>query len=304
MSTASAGAGDVRTAQVETEADGCGSSLIVGSVRYLGGLGLLAVGSARAAIWPRTPAPSLVACALRSFDRIIWPGLVLVTLLQASLGAFLAMQAFFSATFRDGSGAVVGLGMLRNLGALVSGWTISAVAPALFIQELWGPREGLDRGDPFSVPDRAVKLGEKMDERVAIEPARLAASRIIACALAAVVLGLWGAVIGIGMGMSVADSLLGVMPGVYAGKLVEMVTPFDLFSLAVKSICFGGLAGLAACYEGLRGEGEGAEAGLPGPMFRAACASMLGIMVLNGSYFTLAYLSGDPGGPAVQQWIR
>ena len=74
----------------------------------------------------------------------------------------------------------------------------------------------------------------------------------MACALAAPVLGLWGAVIGIGMGMSVADSLLGVMPGVYAGKLVEMVTPFDLFSLAVKSVCFGGLAGLAACYEGLR----------------------------------------------------
>jgi phospholipid/cholesterol/gamma-HCH transport system permease protein len=210
------------------------------------------------------------------------------------------MQAFFSATFRDGSGAVVGLGMLRNLGALVSGWTLAAVAPALLITELRGPREGLDLGDPFSVPDRAVRRGEKVDERVSVERARLAASRIVACALAAVVLGLWGAVIGIGMGMSVADSLLGVIPGVYAGKLVEMVTPFDLFSLAVKSVCFGGLAGLAACYEGLREE----EAGLSGSMFRAACVSMLGIMILNGSFFTLAYLSGEPGGPVVQQWIR
>ena len=31
---------------------------------------------------------------------------------------------------------------------------------------------------------------------------------------------------------------------------------------------------------------------------------MVGIMVLNGTFFTLAYLSGDPGGPAVQQWIK
>ena len=163
--TASASAGDARAIGSGLEDGEGGSSLLVGSVRYLGGLGMLAAGSIRAAIWPRTPAPGLVASTLRSFDRVLWPGLVLVTFLQASLGAFLAMQAFFSATFRDGSGAVVGLGMLRNLGALVSGWTLAAVAPALFIEELRGPREGLDRGDPLSVPDRAVRLGERRDER-------------------------------------------------------------------------------------------------------------------------------------------
>lgn len=271
---------------------------LAGAIAYFGGFGLLAVGMIRVLLRPRGEAPPLAASCGRCIDRLVWPGFVLVTCLQMSLGAFLSMQAFFGATFRDGTGAVVGLGMLRNLGGLVSGWVLAGLTASLFIPELRHSHAGLD-DDPLSVPDREATRGARADDRIAPEPARLALVRFLAGVLAGPVLALWGALVGIGFGMMVAHSLLGVVPGVYLGKLLEMVRVYDILSLALKGAGFGGLAALAACHEGLRPGSQTSGAALAGAMFRAVVLTLFGMSVLNGSWFTLSYMSGAPQGPFV-----
>jgi phospholipid/cholesterol/gamma-HCH transport system permease protein len=267
-------------------------------VAYCGGLGLTTMAALGGLFTRRGEAPSILAGIGRCTDRLVWPGLAIVTLVQASLGGFLAMQAFFGATFREGSGAVVGLGMLRNMGSLVAGWTLAAVCGSLFVRELRSSHLGLD-GDELSVPDRDAARGLRADDRIAPAPRRLVTARVAAGALAGLVLSLWGAGIGIVCGLLAADSLLGVPSGMYVQKLSEMVVPFDLLSLGLKGLVFGAFAAVAACHEGLRaGEGS-APALVPAAVFRAVVTTLIAMSVLNGTYFTLAYLSGAPAGPVL-----
>ena len=43
-------------------------------------------------------------------------GFPLVGLVHIAMGSFLSLQAYYGSTFVDGTGAVVGVGLLRNLG--------------------------------------------------------------------------------------------------------------------------------------------------------------------------------------------
>ena len=54
-------------------------------------------------------------------------GTPLVGLVHVAMGSFLSMQAYFGSTFLDGTGAVVGVGLLRNLATLMTGLTLSGL---------------------------------------------------------------------------------------------------------------------------------------------------------------------------------
>lgn len=274
------------------------ASLVAVPVAYLGGLGLTTLAALGGLFTRRGEAPSILAGIGRCTDRLVWPGLAIVTLVQASVGGFLAMQAFFGATFREGSGAVVGLGMLRNMGSLVAGWTVAAIAAMLFVRELRSSHLGLD-GDELSVPDRDAVRGLRPDDRVAPAPRRLVTARVVAGALAGLVLSLWGAGIGIGCGLIASQSLLGVPSGIFAQKLLEMVEPFDILSLGLKGALFGAVAAIAACHEGLRAGDNAPAALVPAATFRAVVTTLIIMSVLNATFFTLAYLSGAPEGPVL-----
>ncbi len=63
-------------------------------------------------------------------DELWWlllTGTPLVGLVHVAMGSFLSMQAYFGSTFLDGTGAVVGVGLLRNLATLMTGLTISGL---------------------------------------------------------------------------------------------------------------------------------------------------------------------------------
>ena len=63
-------------------------------------------------------------------------GFPLVGLVHIAMGSFLSLQAYYGSTFVDGTGAVVGVGLLRNLGGLMTGMTLSGVLAARMIPEL------------------------------------------------------------------------------------------------------------------------------------------------------------------------
>ena len=48
-------------------------------------------------------------------------GFPLVGLVHIAMGSFLSLQAYYGSTFVDGTGAVVGVGLLRNLGGIMTG---------------------------------------------------------------------------------------------------------------------------------------------------------------------------------------
>lgn len=270
---------------------------VLGVLAYLGGLGGLAAAAARAAIRPRGPAPAMASAVAHHLDDLIGRGLPLVALVHVPIGSFLAMQAFFHATFTEAVGAVVGIGLLRNLAPLLTGMVLAALLVVRIVPELRrGEFAGLD--DPSgSVPDRDVRRGVRPDDRPAPEPARLAAVRILAAAIAGPVLATWGAVIGLLIGLVLARAKLGVSAGIFMGKLAEMIQPGDAAGLVGKAMLFATVAALIACHEGLRGGNDRRDA--TDAAYRAICVALTAMLVINACWFTLEYLSGPPFGPSL-----
>jgi phospholipid/cholesterol/gamma-HCH transport system permease protein len=230
---------------------------------------------------------------VRQLDAMLVPGIPLVGLVHVPLGSFLAMQAFYNATFTEAVGAVVGLGLLRNMGPMATGLCLAGLLASRITPEL---RErapsGLDDAS-LAVPDR----DSPTDTRVDVEPARLAAPRILASLLVGPILALWGTMLGTLVGMLIARSMLNVSFPIYLGKILEMLRPIDVSGLVVKGAAFALVAAVLACHEGL-GTRRDPQA-IRSAVFRATCLAMLGILAINSCWFTVAYLSGDPFGPAI-----
>lgn len=264
---------------------------------YLGGIALLALAVVRALLVPRRGAARLLPIVVRRLDEMLLMGLVLVALVSAPMGSFLAMQAFFLATFREASGAVVGLGLVRNLAPLLTGLVLAGMLATRIVPELRRrPWTGLD-DDPHDVPDRDVAAGRQADPRIEPTPGQLAAVRVVAAVLAGPILTIWGTVVGFGMGMFIARGFLSVSPGIYVNKFLEMLEFRDPLGLAFKSLVFPLIAALVACHEGLRGDDDPRL--VPMATWRALTVSIVGMLMVNDAWFTLSFLSGSPFGPAV-----
>lgn len=275
---------------------------ILDVVHYLGGFGLLGVSAFRSIVRPRGEVPSLAPAVARHLDRIFRFGLPLVGLVHVGLGSFLAMQAYFGATFLDGIGPVVGVGLVRNVGPLMSAMILSGLLSALYTSELRGPdRDALDR-DPTWLPDRDVLAHhEEAGARPPIEPARLAASRMIAATLAGPVLGVWGALVGIAVGYFVAAGLLNVRGPAFWDMFFQMLWVRDVAGVILKGMAFGLAVSWFACFEGLR-HGEGPAVNpldTPGIALRAACLGTCAVLLGNSSWFLLFYHAGPAFGPTL-----
>jgi phospholipid/cholesterol/gamma-HCH transport system permease protein len=259
----------------------------------LGGMALLLGRAARAGLTPRRDSPPLLRAILANAGWMLGMGLPLVGLVHVSFGSFLTMQAYFGATFTEAAGIVVGLGLIRNIAPLLSGFILAGLIAAKITSDLrGGPSPGLD--DPRSLPDREVSRGLRPDSRPVPTTGRIALARLVAAALVGPVLSIWGAFVGTAVGVLVARSMLGQAPEIFLGKIAGMLDTIDVAGLAVKGVCFAGGAALIATYEGLRPESQG------GPdAFRAALRSVVMILFLNFTWFNLVYLAGNPFGPNV-----
>ncbi len=272
---------------------------LLNALAYLGELGLLALAAVRELVRPSHSGPRLGPALIRQLDGLFLQGLPLVGLIHIGLGSFLAMQAYFGATFTEASGAVVGLGLIRNVAPMLTGFTLAGLLSVRIAAELGGGiRPGLD-DDPTLVPDRLVRLGREPDQRVTPDPARVVLVRVASAMLAGPILTLWGAAIGTGIGCLIARAMLAVSPGIYFGMILQMIQFRDAVGLILKGLIYPGVACLLACHEALRaGSRREVDRKAP-PAFRAMVLSVLAILFVNFTWFNLAYLSGHPFGPSV-----
>ena len=146
-------------------------------------------------------------------------------------------------------------------------------------------------------------------------PGRLAAPRIIAAALASMLLALWGFVVGTVVGWQAAGSLMGLSSDMYFLMFYRMIWFRDVVGMIVKGLLFGLVPATICCFEALRvvrltaGEtssrtASGNRSGssdLAAPIVRAACLSMMSILLLNMTWFMLVYHAVPVYGPSLLQ---
>jgi phospholipid/cholesterol/gamma-HCH transport system permease protein len=252
----------------------------IASVAYLGGAAIVLASAARSIVRRTGAGPAFVPALMWQFGRVLGLGLPLVGLVHVGLGSFLSMQAYFGGTFVDGTGAVVGIGLIRNVAPLVSGMVLAGFLAPLYITELRArTRAAADR------PDAAP-----------LDTGRLAAARIAAATLAGPIMGFWGWLVGILVGWRVAQSLLGVSTSMFVDMFTEMLWARDVLGVVVKGGLFGLFGALFACHEGLRG---GTPESTATDSVRSICLAGLAIMVFNSTWFLLVYHAGPPFGPTL-----
>ena len=84
-------------------------------------------------------APGFLKTLMHQLFWMLVTGLPLVGLVHIAIGSFLSLQAYYGSTFVDGTGAVVGVGLLRNLGGMMTGLTFAGILAARMIPELRDP---------------------------------------------------------------------------------------------------------------------------------------------------------------------
>ncbi len=269
--------------------------LVVGTVGHLGATAALLVSAAWAFVRPSDDADDvgMWSATLTELSWMLCVGCPLVALVHVAMGSFLSLQAYYGSTFVDGTGAVVGVGLLRNLAPLMTGLTVAGFLPVRVVPELLDVQRRRRADGPESAPS----------------PGRLAGSRLLAAAVATPLLSLWGFVVGTLVGWQSSQSLMGVPSEMFFMMFVRMIWYRDVVGVLVKGTLFGFFAAGLACSEGLsRDRSESAEdgSGVAGAVYgaailRASCLSMAAILVINMTWFVLIYHAVPIYGPSLLQ---
>jgi phospholipid/cholesterol/gamma-HCH transport system permease protein len=301
---------------------------VLTALGYAGGVTILALGAAGSLLRPALRRESQVAAppfARTLINQLVWMlgmGIPIVGLVHVAMGSFLSLQAYYGSTFVEGTGAVVGVGLLRNLGGLMTGMAFAGIVAARMIPELrilarryaWSERHPDARGSTTR-QDFVAAAGGPDDGLLAIAPAPMAAPRIAAAGFACLLLSQWGVTVGTIVGWLASQSLMGISTETFFMMMLKMMWFRDVTGLVAKGIMFGALSGAICCYEGLGagllddgpgGAGSGSADPAHGaappwtmPVFRAVCLSCLGILILNSSWFMLVYHAVPFYGPTL-----
>jgi phospholipid/cholesterol/gamma-HCH transport system permease protein len=274
---------------------------VLTATSYVGGAVLLSLGAVGWLLRPdNDSAHGMPGFALTTARQVSWMlayGFPLVGLVHMAMGSFLAMQAYYGSTFIDGTGAVVGVGLLRNLGGMMSGMILAALLAARMIPELRRLSSLLTVDDAQSPLPAAV---------------RLAAPRIAAAAIACPLLSLWGVAVGTLIGWQASVSMMGLPSKTFFLMLVKMMWYRDVVGLVLKGLLFGLFPAAICCHEALRrgfrephpGRDRAAmlaDAGAPlsTPVFRATCLGIVSILIVSMSWFMLVYHAVPFYGPTL-----
>jgi phospholipid/cholesterol/gamma-HCH transport system permease protein len=300
---------------------------VLAMLGYAGGVTLMATAAlgSTLTLWPsrdQAPAPGFLKTLVHQLFWMLCTGLPLVALVHFALGSFLSLQAYYGSTFVDGTGAVVGVGLLRNMGCMMSGLTFSGILAARLVPELrilsrylaTHPASSTGRE---SVDQRGLERNPVNDDDRprTIAPGRLAAPRIAAAAIACLLLSQWGIVVGTAVGWQASQSMMGVSTSTFFMMMMKMMWFRDVVGLIIKGLIFGAVPATICCFEGLVNAAADDEPDSDGisplhpahglappwckPVFRATCLSSMAILFLNSSWFMLVYHAVPFYGPTL-----
>ena len=226
---------------------------------YMGGVTLMVCASAVSAFRRRgeeiSGFPGFWRTLMHQLFWMLLLGFPLVGLVHIAMGSFLSLQAYYGSTFVDGTGAVVGVGLLRNLGNLMTGMTLSGVLAARMIPELRLLARHRMSGDGIvRAIDRdagAINRWRFPNPESWSGAVDSVAPRIVAAAIACLFLSQWGIAVGTFVGWQASQSMMGLPTETFFMMLVKMMWFRDVVGLVVKGLLFGALPAAICCYEGL-----------------------------------------------------
>jgi phospholipid/cholesterol/gamma-HCH transport system permease protein len=193
------------------------------------------------------------------------------------VGLVLAVQAYDqleSAGFADRMGVLLNLTLVRELGPVLAAVMLAGRVGGALTAEL-GTMRVTEQIDALRV--------------MGTDPIRyLVVPRVLACLLLAPVLTLFADLMGSLSGTWVAVMLKEIPYEPYRYFTEEAMETWDLFVGFVKSLIFGGIIGLVACYKGFTCE-PGAE-GVGRACTHAFVASFIAILIVD--FFLAAFFLG------------
>jgi phospholipid/cholesterol/gamma-HCH transport system permease protein len=299
---------------------------VIDSIGYVGGVAVLLLRVVGWLLWPwqsrrHEGRPRFFRSVMHQLFWMLAMGIPLVALVHIAIGSFLSLQAYYGSTFVDGTGAVVGVGLLRNLGGIMSGMTFAGILAARMIPELseLSRRASLEENEvtdrpPGSRPGSRGTSDQSAPEPIALDLSSVVAPRVTAAAIACILLTLWGITVGTVVGWKASESLMGLSTEMFFMMMLKMMWYRDVLGLVFKGILFGALPAAICCFEGLvdRSSENDGRAGVAAqhtshglappasvPVFRAAFLSMVAILVMNSSWFMLVYHAVPFYGPTL-----
>lgn len=173
--------------------------------------------------------------------RVGFSSLGVVSVVLLFIGMVLALQMAYILTkfgVTEYVGAVVGVGMFRELGPLLTAVVMSGYVGASIAAEI----------GTMSVSEEIEAL-----TAFAIHPVRyLVVPRVLAASIMIPCVTIIGTLVGVLGGMIIAASVLKITPTLYYQKAVDALVLKDLYTGLFKSWVFGILIALIACYEGMK----------------------------------------------------
>ncbi len=202
--------------------------------------------------------------------------LFVVILTGMFTGMVLALQSF-NALKRFGAESMVGptvaLSVARELGPVLSGLMVTGRSGSAMATELG-----------------TMRVTEQIDAlyTMAVNPVKyLVVPRVIAGVTMFPVLTIVADFVGVLGGYFVGVMLLGINPGVYLGRTIDFMQVNDIFTGLTKSVVFGLISTLVACYYGFYTTG-GAEG-----VGKAATSSVVlgSVLILVSDYILSSFMA-------------
>ncbi|RLA88620.1 MAG: ABC transporter permease [Deltaproteobacteria bacterium] len=238
--------------------------LFLGLLRELGEMAMLLV---NCLLWLPRP-PYRIRHFFGQLEFIGVRSLFIVALTGLFSGMVLALQAYYGFRKFGGEsllGGTVALSMTREIGPVLTSLMVTARAGSAMAAELG-----------------TMRVTEQVDAllAMAVHPVHyLALPRVLSGLIMVPLLTVVDVFIGILGGYFVGVMLLGINPGTYMQKMVEMVVASDLYNGLFKSMVFGLLLALISCHQGLKARGGAQGVGLV--TTRAVVYSAVAILIVD-----------------------
>jgi phospholipid/cholesterol/gamma-HCH transport system permease protein len=152
-------------------------------------------------------------------------------------------------------------------------------------------------GSAFAAEIGTMRVTEQIDALYMLKTDPidyLVIPRVIACCLMLPILTIFSIIVGLVGGMLVADNLYSISQSVFLDSAQNLLGVWDLFSAALKAVCFGALIAVIGCSWGLTTTG-GAK-GVGQSTTTAVVTALLAIFMSN---FFLTWVMFQGTGSAV-----